>query len=657
MDLNTNKKVLVKHPFKKFPSPSLVENFRKEYQFGKALYELFPENFVNVIELIETSGTVALVQEPEGASLAEIITTKGKFKLEEFLEYSISITDSLAKLHSNNMIHQDIKPANIVLGENGKLKIIDLGITVIVSRKSPSISTNSPVTLASFQFDLGFDNLLSVLSMFEETKEIPENYQNPDLSNKWLFQLKSNIDDQVDLYGGVSQIFDKMKYCDDEEMILLQKILAETSDLVILCEKATPTFVLTCPLVALYLSLKNGFTENALSGFSFGAVYLSTFFRDPKGREMYFLVEKLKQIMKNYQVSIVEFSQAANCQFAGNVKGNIQHCEAALKYSMSHSEYIYCGYAMFYSCVNSSFSGMHAQTVISKAKNYQSYILATGNMYGHGYFESVINFTEDISGLKAFSPQYKIPNWVTLKGCAPTYDSYKGILEYYACDYDSAMSFFDSAEKRISDVFGFPFYYECQMYQLLTWTEVYSQKKDNELKERIETRLKDFKELGKLGPFYFQPRYEIMCHAYASSKDDSDTISLIKSFEETIKACQKYYLILPSAVAATILLRHLVKKKFPSSVCQMYFNNIVETYDNIQAKGMITYLLKEFPSFSIRRSSSSGITITEKKVSLLKKEEKNDLFEYLTASKKDEILSLIASKYSNEINEYLNNKK
>ena len=139
-----------------------------------------------------------------------------------------------------------------------------------------------------------------------------------------------------------------------------------------MCEKSTPNFLLISPMVSVYLSLTAGFTENALSGFSFGAYYMSTFFKDPKGKELYFLIEKLKQIMKNYQVPIVEFTQESNCQFVGDVKNMIQHCETALKYSMAHAEYVFCGYAMFYSCVNSSFSGAHIPSTLLKANKYRS---------------------------------------------------------------------------------------------------------------------------------------------------------------------------------------------------------------------------------------------------------------------------------------------
>jgi serine/threonine protein kinase len=145
MNLETKKETLVKLPSQKFPSESTFENFRKEFQFSKILYNLYPEHFVQVLELVETDSTIAIVQEPEGDSLEKILSFNGPFDLKEFIETAIDITECLIKLHSTNIIHRDIKPSNIVRTKSKKFKIIDFGIAVMVSRKTPSISCSNPV--------------------------------------------------------------------------------------------------------------------------------------------------------------------------------------------------------------------------------------------------------------------------------------------------------------------------------------------------------------------------------------------------------------------------------------------------------------------------------------------------------------------------------
>jgi serine/threonine protein kinase len=143
-NLQRNKKVLIKSPSKKYPSPKIIQNMKNEFQHGKMLSELYPKNFVNVYEFIETDSNVYLVSEREGVSLDEILKKKQKFELEEFLKLAVDITSSIECIHNVNMIHLDVKPSNIIVTPEGKFKIIDFGLSVLVSKKNPSITCNSP---------------------------------------------------------------------------------------------------------------------------------------------------------------------------------------------------------------------------------------------------------------------------------------------------------------------------------------------------------------------------------------------------------------------------------------------------------------------------------------------------------------------------------
>jgi serine/threonine protein kinase len=141
----TKKDSILKLPSQKFPPDSTLENFRKEYQFSKILYNKFPEHFVEVIELLETESSIAIVLEPEGLSLEKIIANNGPFDIKKFLETAIDITECLTKLHSMNIIHRDLCSSNIVQTKSNKCKIIDFGVAIMVSRKSPSVYCSNPV--------------------------------------------------------------------------------------------------------------------------------------------------------------------------------------------------------------------------------------------------------------------------------------------------------------------------------------------------------------------------------------------------------------------------------------------------------------------------------------------------------------------------------
>jgi serine/threonine protein kinase len=143
-NLETNKEVLVKHPAKKFPSSLVKENYKKEFQFAKLTHDKFPKNFVQVFDLMETDTSIAIVQEPEVESLEEFLSQKAPLGFIEFLNLAIKMVDSLSKLHSMNIIHRDIKPGNFVLTAENQPKLIDFGISVMVSRKSPSVTCIHP---------------------------------------------------------------------------------------------------------------------------------------------------------------------------------------------------------------------------------------------------------------------------------------------------------------------------------------------------------------------------------------------------------------------------------------------------------------------------------------------------------------------------------
>jgi serine/threonine protein kinase len=66
--------------------------------------------------------------------------TRSKLSLPQFLKVAIATTAILGQIHSNNVIHKDINPANIVLNpETKELKIIDFGISTQLSRENPTL--------------------------------------------------------------------------------------------------------------------------------------------------------------------------------------------------------------------------------------------------------------------------------------------------------------------------------------------------------------------------------------------------------------------------------------------------------------------------------------------------------------------------------------
>eukprot|EP01080_Neovahlkampfia_damariscottae_P013089 gene13089-8444_t len=137
---STKQEVLLKKSAESFPSFSTVESFKKDFQFTKLLHSSYPENFINMVEMFpQKNGSVVLVEKSGGESLQIFLNKKKKLTSGEFLKIAIEMTKSLHFAHSKQILHRDVKLGNFIFSE-GKVMLIDFGLSVMVSRKCPSLS-------------------------------------------------------------------------------------------------------------------------------------------------------------------------------------------------------------------------------------------------------------------------------------------------------------------------------------------------------------------------------------------------------------------------------------------------------------------------------------------------------------------------------------
>lgn len=134
VSLANNQPVILKVLNQEYPTTQNLARYRHEYTIIRKL------NFKEAIKayaLESHSRTLVIVLEDFGAvSLQKWIESK-LLTLSEFLSISIKIADYLSKIHSANLIHKDINPANIVLNTaTGQLKIIDFGIATTLPQDS-----------------------------------------------------------------------------------------------------------------------------------------------------------------------------------------------------------------------------------------------------------------------------------------------------------------------------------------------------------------------------------------------------------------------------------------------------------------------------------------------------------------------------------------
>lgn len=118
---------------------NFVEKFRGEAQSAAGLSH---PNIVNVYDVGDDDGLHYIVMElVEGITLKSFIERKGKLDVKEVLGISIQIAQGMEAAHANHIVHRDIKPQNIIISREGKVKVTDFGIAKAAT--SNTITSNA----------------------------------------------------------------------------------------------------------------------------------------------------------------------------------------------------------------------------------------------------------------------------------------------------------------------------------------------------------------------------------------------------------------------------------------------------------------------------------------------------------------------------------
>jgi len=108
-----------------------AKEFRKEAQ---AVARLSHPNIVSIYDVGIEGETQYLVMEyVEGINLKEYISENAPLSQGELVSISVQICDALDHAHSNQIVHRDIKPHNILITNTGKVKVTDFGIARAVT--------------------------------------------------------------------------------------------------------------------------------------------------------------------------------------------------------------------------------------------------------------------------------------------------------------------------------------------------------------------------------------------------------------------------------------------------------------------------------------------------------------------------------------------
>ena len=117
---------------------NFVSKFRVEAQAAAGLMH---PNIVNVYDVGEEEGIHYIVMElVEGITLKKYIEKKVRLTTKEAISIAIQVAMGIEAAHNNHIIHRDIKPQNIIISKDGKVKVTDFGIAKAAS--SNTITSN-----------------------------------------------------------------------------------------------------------------------------------------------------------------------------------------------------------------------------------------------------------------------------------------------------------------------------------------------------------------------------------------------------------------------------------------------------------------------------------------------------------------------------------
>ena len=126
---------------------SFVTKFRAEAQSAAGLEH---PNIVNIYDVGSENGLYYIVMEyVEGITLKTYIEKKGQLSFKESASIAIQVARGIESAHNKNIIHRDIKPQNIIISTEGKVKVTDFGIAKATSSNTISSDVMGSVHYAS----------------------------------------------------------------------------------------------------------------------------------------------------------------------------------------------------------------------------------------------------------------------------------------------------------------------------------------------------------------------------------------------------------------------------------------------------------------------------------------------------------------------------
>ena len=108
-----------------------IRRFQREALSASSLSH---PNIVEMYDVGEDNGSHYIVMEYiEGKTVKQLLKKRGNLTVSEAVDIMLQLTDGIAHAHDSYIIHRDLKPQNIMIQEDGQIKITDFGIAMALN--------------------------------------------------------------------------------------------------------------------------------------------------------------------------------------------------------------------------------------------------------------------------------------------------------------------------------------------------------------------------------------------------------------------------------------------------------------------------------------------------------------------------------------------